>query len=65
MEFFSVVVSAVVKLIEILFGGRQQVVGLMPPPNGVGWAFARKPLARGYKRSIYTLREKKLLAILA
>ena len=41
-EFFGAVVSGVVKLTKILFDGRQQVVGLLLPPDSVGRAFGRK-----------------------
>lgn len=41
-EFFSAVVSGVVKLTKVLFDGRQQVVGLLLPPDSVGRALGRK-----------------------
>lgn len=40
-EFFAAVVSGVVKLTKVLFDGRQQVVGLLLPPDSVGRAFGR------------------------
>ncbi|MGI9383221.1 MAG: Crp/Fnr family transcriptional regulator [Methyloligellaceae bacterium] len=40
--FFGAVISGVVKLTKILFDGRQQVVGLLLPPDSVGRAFGRK-----------------------
>jgi len=41
-EFFGAVVSGVVKLTKVLFDGRQQVVGLLLPPDSVGRVFGRK-----------------------
>ncbi len=41
-EFFAAVVSGVVKLTKVLFDGRQQVVGLLLPPDSVGRALGRK-----------------------
>ena len=41
-EFFGAIVSGVVKLSKILFDGRQQVVGLLLPPDNVGRVFGRK-----------------------
>jgi CRP/FNR family transcriptional regulator len=41
-EFFGAVISGVVKLTKILFDGRQQVVGLLLPPDSIGRVFGRK-----------------------
>ena len=41
-EFFGAVVSGVIKQTKILFDGRQQVVGLLLPPDSVGHPFGRK-----------------------
>ena len=41
-KFFGAVVSGVVKQTKILFDGRQQVVGLLLPPDSVGREFGRK-----------------------
>jgi CRP/FNR family transcriptional regulator len=41
-EFFGAVVAGVIKQTKILFDGRQQVVGLLLPPDSVGHPFGRK-----------------------
>ncbi len=41
-DFFAAVCSGVVKLTKVLFDGRQQVVGLLLPPDCVGRACGKK-----------------------